>query len=85
MIDLFSSSSYASGYYVYLWTEVLDADGFNAFLEAGDIFDKDVSARVRKYVYSAGNSIEPGQAFKHFRGRDPVVEPMLKKKCLLKE
>jgi hypothetical protein len=50
---------------------------------AGDIFDPEVAARLRKFIYSTGNSIEPGEAFRSFRGRDPVVEPMLKKKSLL--
>lgn len=69
VVDLFSGSSYAAGYYVYLWAEVLDADGFDAFVETGDIFDKEVARRVRKFVYSSGNSIEPGEAFRLFRGR----------------
>ena len=66
---LFSSSSYAAAYYVYLWAEVLDADGFDAFLETGDIFDAETAARVRRFIYSSGNSLEPGAAFKAFRGR----------------
>lgn len=82
---LFSGSSYASAYYVYLWAEVLDADGFDAFVETGDCFDKATAARVRKYIYSSGNSQPPEEAYRAFRGRDPVVEPMLKKKGLLQE
>jgi peptidyl-dipeptidase Dcp len=50
---------------------------------SGDIFDPEVAARLRKFIYATGNSIEPGEAFRSFRGRDPVVEPMLKKKSLL--
>merc|ERR1711959_478248 len=69
---LFSGSSYAAGYYVYLWAEVLDADAFGAFTDAGDIFDKETAARVRKHIYSAGNTVEPGELFRRFRGRDPV-------------
>lgn len=80
---LFSSSSYSSQYYVYLWAEVLDADAFNAFTEKGDCFDPETARKVRDYIYSSGNSIEPGEAFRLFRGRDPLVEPMLKKKGLL--
>jgi len=77
---LFSSSAYASAYYVYLWAEVLDADAFDAFLEAGDCFDPAVAKRVRECIYSVGGSVEPGAAFRNFRGRDPEVQPMLKKK-----
>lgn len=84
-LHLFSSSSYAAGYYVYLWAEVLDADGFDAFIEAGDVFDKATATRLRRYIYSTGNSIEPGEAYRLFRGRDPTVNPMLKKKGLLEE
>ncbi len=63
--------------------QVLDADGFDAFLETGDCFNPEAAARLKKFVYSAGNTIEPGEAFRLFRGRDPVIEPMLKKKSLL--
>jgi peptidyl-dipeptidase Dcp len=80
---LFSGSSYAAGYYVYLWAEVLDADGYDAFEEAGNPFDPAVAARLLKYIYSSGNSLPPMEAYQAFRGRAPTVEPMLKKKGLL--
>ena len=80
---LFSGSSYAAAYYCYLYAEVLDADAFDAFTEAGSVFDRATADRVRRFIYSSGNSIEPGAAFRAFRGRDPVVEPMLRKKGLL--
>jgi len=80
---LFSSAGYAAGYYVYLWAEVLDCDAFDAFVEAGDVFDAGIAARLRECIYSTGNSREPGEAFRAFRGRDPVVEPMLKDRGLL--
>jgi peptidyl-dipeptidase Dcp len=80
---LFSSAGYAAGYYVYLWAEVLDCDAFDAFVEAGNVFDGAVAARLRDCIYSSGNSVEPGEAFRAFRGRDPVVEPMLKDRGLL--
>jgi peptidyl-dipeptidase Dcp len=79
---LFSGSAYAAGYYVYLWASVLDADGFQAFLEAGNCFDPDLARRLRKFVYSSGNSRAPMDAFRAFRGRDPSVEPMLCKRGL---
>jgi peptidyl-dipeptidase Dcp len=81
-LHLFASSGYAAGYYVYMWAEVLDADGYDAFLEAGNPFDPAVAERLRQYVYSAGNTLEPGEAFRAFRGRDPKVEPMLSKRGL---
>jgi len=82
---LFSGSSYAAGYYVYMWAEVLDADGYDAFVEAGNPFDAAVATRLLKYVYSAGNSIEPRAAYRAFRGRDPVVEPLLRGRGLIEE
>ncbi|MDP9043377.1 MAG: M3 family metallopeptidase [Pseudomonadota bacterium] len=79
---LFAGSGYAAGYYVYLWAEVLDADGYDAFREAGDPFDPAVARRLRQFIYSSGNSIEPGAAFEAFRGRAPRVEPMLRQRGL---
>ncbi len=80
---LFAGSGYAAGYYVYLWAEVLDADGFDAFIEAGSPFDAAVAARLRHHIYAAGNSVEPGAAFAAFRGRGPTVRPLLEKRGLL--
>ncbi|HZW72138.1 MAG TPA: M3 family metallopeptidase [Caldimonas sp.] len=77
------SGGYAAGYYVYLWAEVLDADGYDAFVEAGDPFDPAVARRVARFIYSAGNSIEPGAAYRAFRGRDAIAEPMLRERGLL--
>ena len=80
---LFSGSGYAAGYYVYLWAEVLDADGYDAFREAGSPFDRAVAQRLREFIYSTGNSIEPSAAYRAFRGRGPTVEPMLKQRGLV--
>lgn len=59
------------------------ADGFDAFLEAGSPFDNETAKRVRKYIYSSGGSIDPRVAYRAFRGRDPKVDAMLRKKGLL--
>jgi peptidyl-dipeptidase Dcp len=80
---LFYGSGYAAGYYVYMWAEVLDADAFNAFVEAGDPFDAQVAARLLKHVYAAGDSVEPGATYAAFRGRAAKVEAMLEKRGLL--
>ncbi len=82
---LFAGDSYAAGYYVYLWAEVLDADAFDAFVEAGDPFDAPTAERLHRYVYSAGNTVEPREGYAAFRGRAASVEPMLRKKGLLEE
>jgi peptidyl-dipeptidase Dcp len=80
---LFAGSGYAAGYYVYLWAEVLDADGYQAFVEAGDPFDRDVARRLVRFIYSTGDSIEPGAAYLAFRGHAADPEPMLRQRGLL--
>ena len=82
---LFAGSSYAAGYYVYLWAEVLDADGYDAFIEAGSPFDPQVAQALQRCIYASGNSVEPGAAFVAFRGRPPTVQPLLKKRGLVAE
>jgi peptidyl-dipeptidase Dcp len=79
---LFSSNSYASAYYVYMWAEVLDADGFDAFLEAGDLFATEPARKLYEHIYSAGNKQDPMQAYIAFRGRAPTVTPLLTKRGL---
>lgn len=80
---LFASNQYAAGYYVYLWAEVLDADVFEAFVESGNVFDSETAAKARKYIYSSGNTVAPDELFRQFRGREPDINFMLKKKGLL--
>jgi len=82
---LFSGSWYAAGYYVYLWAEVLDADAFEAFVEAGDVFDPAIAARLKRCVYAAGGSVDPATTYRAFRGRDPAIEPMLADRGLIGE
>jgi len=82
-LHLFASNSYAAGYYVYLWAEVLDADVYAAFQETGNVFDPEMAERVRKFVYSAGNTVAPDELFRKFRGRDPDIKYMLEKKYLV--
>lgn len=79
---LFSGDHYSARYYVYMWAEVLDADGFEAFVETGDVFDSATAERLYRHVYSVGNSVEPRATYRAFRGRDPVVEPLLKARGL---
>ena len=80
---LFAGAGYAAGYYVYMWAEVLEADGFEAFTEAGDAFDPATAQRLLRTIYSTGNTHNPADAYRAFRGRDPRVEPMLRKRGLL--
>ena len=79
---IFSGDGYASGYYRYLWSEVLDADAFEAFAETGDIFDKETAKRLSDHIYSAGYRRDPAEAYTAFRGRMPSIEPLLRKRGL---
>ncbi len=79
---IFSGGGYASGYYSYMWSEVMDADAFDAFKEAGDAFDPATAARLKEFIYSAGNRRDPAQAYTAFRGRLPTSQAMLKKRGL---
>ena len=79
---IFSGDGYSAGYYSYLWSEILDADGFEAFEQSGDVFDPALAARLERFVYSAGNSCEPDAAYRAFRGRDPEPDALLRKRGL---
>jgi len=79
---IFAGSGYAAGYYTYLWAEVMEADAFEAFEEAGDVFDPAVAERLRRFVYSSGGAMKPDEAYRAFRGRDPSVEPLMEKRGL---
>ncbi|MEF9943568.1 MAG: M3 family metallopeptidase, partial [Burkholderiaceae bacterium] len=80
---LFSSDAYAAGYYVYLWAEVLDADGYEAFVEAGSPFDSVTAQRLHRSIYAMGNTVDPAAAYRAFRGRDATVAPLLAKRGLI--
>ena len=82
---LFSGAAYAAGYYVYMWAQVLDCDAYDAFVEAGNIFDPATAERLHRFVYSAGGTLDPAFAFRSFRGREPAVEPMLVERGLVEE
>ena len=79
---VFSGEGYASGYYSYLWSEVLDADAFAAFEEAGNVFDPKLAGRLREFIYSAGNLRDPKEAYTLFRGRLPTPDALLEKRGL---
>jgi peptidyl-dipeptidase Dcp len=77
---VFSSDGYSAGYYSYLWSDVLTADAFGAFTEGKGPYDKMVAARLKKYIFSVGNTIDPADAYRKFRGRDPNVDSLMKKR-----
>jgi len=79
-LHLFSSDAYSAGYYSYLWSEVMDADTREAFVEAKDVFDPKVSSALRKYILAPGNSTDRIEAYRQFRGRDPDVRALMRKR-----
>ena len=76
------SGGYSAAYYSYLWSEVLDADGFEAFEESGDIFDPAVAQRLHDFVYAAGGSRDYDAAYQGFRGRAPSPQALFRKRGL---
>ena len=79
---VFSGDGYSAGYYSYMWSEVMDADAYEAFTEAGDPFDAETAALLAEKIYSAGGSEDPEDAYKGFRGRLPAVGALLKQRGL---
>jgi peptidyl-dipeptidase Dcp len=79
---VFSGDGYSAGYYSYMWSEVLDADAFSAFEEAGDPFHQDIAARLKKNIYASGGSADPEELYMAFRGKMPTPEAMMAKRGL---
>jgi peptidyl-dipeptidase Dcp len=79
-LHVFSSDGYSAGYYSYLWSDVLTADAFGAFVEGKGAYDRAVAERLRKNVFSVGNTIDPAEAYRAFRGRDPKIDALMKKR-----
>jgi len=71
------AGGYSAGYYVYLWSEILDADGFTAFKETGNIFDPVLAQRLKENIYAAGGLRDADVLYRQFRGQDPSIEPLL--------
>jgi peptidyl-dipeptidase Dcp len=77
---VFSSDDYAAGYYSYLWSDVLAADAWEAFTEAGGPWDTNVARRLRENVFSVGNTIDPADGYRAFRGRDARIDALMRKR-----
>jgi peptidyl-dipeptidase Dcp len=75
---IFSGDSYSAGYYSYLWAEVLDHDAYQAFVEGGGPYAKAVAMRLRDEVMTVGNSVDPAEAYRNFRGADPRIDALLR-------
>ena len=77
---LFSSDSYSAGYYSYLWADTLSADAYEAFTEAGGPYDKSVAKKLREHVFSVGNTVDPDEGYRAFRGRDPKIDALMRRR-----
>ena len=76
------SGGYAAGYYVYIWAAVLDADAFEAFKTSGDVYNKDLAAKFRKFCLAESGNDEGMNQYRKFRGQDPQIDPLLKRRGL---
>lgn len=77
---VFAGDSYSAGYYSYLWSDVLTADAFEAFMEAGGPYDPDVAGRLREHILSVGNTLDQAETYRNFRGRDAEVDALMRKR-----
>lgn len=84
-LHVFGSDGYSAGYYSYLWSDVLTADAFGAFGEGGGPYSKTVAERLRKSIFSVGNTIDPAEGYKQFRGREAAIHALMKKRGFLQE
>ena len=77
---IFADDGYSAGYYSYLWADTLTADAWEAFTEAGGPWDNAVAERLQRHVFSAGNTIDPEEGYRAFRGRDPCIDGLMRKR-----
>jgi peptidyl-dipeptidase Dcp len=75
---IWSSDGYSAGYYSYLWSDTLSADAWEAFLEGGGAYDKAVAKRLRDNVFSVGNTVDPADGYRAFRGKDPDIGALMR-------
>ncbi len=79
------SGGYSAGYYSYIYSAILDADAYEAFVETGDLFNREVADAFRKYILETGGTVEPAELYRNFRGSDPNIEPLLRRRGLIRE
>jgi peptidyl-dipeptidase Dcp len=77
---VFSGDGYSAGYYSYLWADTLTADAYEAFQEANGPYDRAVADRLRQYVFQAGNTVDPAEGYRRFRGKDPGIAALMRKR-----
>jgi peptidyl-dipeptidase Dcp len=77
---VFAGDSYSAGYYSYLWSDTLTADAYEAFSEHGGPYDHEVADKLKQHVFSVGNTVDPAQGYRAFRGKDPGIEALMRKR-----
>jgi peptidyl-dipeptidase Dcp len=77
---IFAGDGYSAGYYSYLWSDTLSADAWEAFTEAGGPWDQSVAKRLRECVFSVGNTVDPADAYRAFRGHDAGVDALMRQR-----
>jgi peptidyl-dipeptidase Dcp len=77
---VFSGDGYSAGYYSYLWSDTLTADAAEAFREKGGLYDKTVAQRLVEHVFSVGNTVDPAEGYRAFRGHDAGIEALMRKR-----
>ena len=81
---IFSGDGYSAGYYSYLWSDTLTADAWEAFTEGKGAWDREIAKRLRDHIFSVGNTIDPADGYRAFRGRDPQIEALMRKRGFVK-
>ena len=79
-LHLFADDGYSAGYYSYLWADTLTADAWEAFTEAEGPWDAGVAERLRRHIFSAGNTVDPEEGYRAFRGRDATIDALMRKR-----
>jgi peptidyl-dipeptidase Dcp len=82
---VFAGDGYSAGYYSYLWSDTLSSDAYEAFTEAGGPYDRAVAEKLRKNVFSAGDTVDPADGYRAFRGKDPGTEALMRKRGFAKK
>jgi len=77
---IFSGDGYSAGYYSYLWSDTLTADAWEAFAAGKGAWDRDMAKRLRDHVFSVGNTVDPADGYRAFRGRDPQIDALMRKR-----
>ena len=77
---IFSGDGYSAGYYSYLWSDTLTADAWEAFTAGKGAWDRDMAKRLRDHVFSVGNTVDPADGYRAFRGRDPQIDALMRKR-----